>query len=150
MLAIGLIFGVAVMVLAITLFVSNEYEWGNGKAWIGNLIALCVSVFIVAATFVVYNHPLFKMEYIIMREAAPLIDKYAEEHPDSIYNPDQLLSISNDLVIDFATSIKGLPDMIKGVTGMTPEEIELEKIKIQNNRDMAEFEAWKLLKAKSE
>jgi hypothetical protein len=102
--------------------------------------AVILPIFLWLLTFVtiaVGNSNYFQPEYITLKIAAPQIDKYIENHPEVIYNPDAALTLVNDTAISLVASIKGLPNIVKRLSAGE----SVESIRIQ--QDMAEFRAWK-------
>lgn len=83
------------------------------------------------------NSKYFQQEYIVMKVAAPALDKYIEDHPDAIYNPDTALTMINDTALSLVSSIKNLPDLVKRIA--SGETIE----KIRAEQEIEEFKAWK-------
>jgi hypothetical protein len=120
--------------------------WGcehYGRGNIGKPIFF--SVFFTVLCFgciVTGNLNYFSPEYIVLRAAAPEVDKYIDKHPDAIYNPETALTMVNDTALGLVSSIKTLPDVIKKISAGVPIE------QIRAEQEMAEFKAWKAAQQK--
>jgi hypothetical protein len=101
-------------------------------------VALSIVCSIVLVSCIVLgNSRYFQPEYIVMRAAAPQLDRYIDDHPDAIYNPDTALTMVNDTALSLVSSIQNLPDLVKRIAGGEPIE------RIRAEQEMAEFKAWK-------
>ena len=135
LIGVGVLSGIAAGILLI----SSAFDW---VAW-ARLIVGIVCLLLCVTTIVLGNSKYFQPEFIVARHAAPYIDSYVEKNPEAIYNPDTLLTGVNDIAFGLIESIQGLPDVLKKLSGMSPDEIRAQREKAERDREMEEFRAWK-------
>jgi len=60
----------------------------------------------------IYHLPSLKEEIVIVRQVAPILDRYAEKNPESVYNPDVLLGAVDTTIQGIVSSTVELPKYI--------------------------------------
>jgi hypothetical protein len=112
----------------------------EGKAKAINIVAICC--FVLMSTMIgIGTSKYLSVEYRIVRTIATRVDPFVEAHPDSIYNPDTMLSTTDAAIKSTMQVLIDAPDVIKKLaSGKTFEDIN-------EARERAEFEAWKRSKS---
>jgi len=64
------------------------------------------------ACITVYTLPSLREEIVIAKQVAPILDKYAENNPESVYNPDVLLGAVDTTIQGIVNSAVELPKYI--------------------------------------
>ena len=123
LIALGVTAGFFSVVVWIMRGMFEEYDTHVKKAV---LSVLCVCLpFIWISCIAVYNLPSMRQEIVIAKQVAPVLDDYMERHPDSVYNPDIMLTALDDTVKGIVGSAVELPKYIqKLAAGGIPALIE--------------------------
>ena len=107
LIAFGWVSFITVIILAFCNFIDFN-SWGrivlNSFLVFFTLTAIaCLSI---------YHAPGLKEEIIIAKQVAPVLDRYAENNPESIYNPDIILGAVDDTIKGIVGSAIELPKYI--------------------------------------
>jgi hypothetical protein len=98
------------------------------------------SVIIMIFCITISTSNLMKPEWQIAKAISIEVDKYNENHPESVFNPTEMLSNVDNAALSIFSVIQDTPNLItKLASGKSISEI-------QEERDRAEFEEWRKTK----
>jgi len=98
----GIVFGLGSVVIWFICWCVHEGNSTDNEQLASSILSFVIPI-LCAACLAGYNMPFMREEIVIAKTVAPILDKYAEQHPESIYNPDVTLD-----AID--TAVKGIVD----------------------------------------
>jgi hypothetical protein len=104
-----------------------QYDKDEIKLYCRNLGSTLIFCCLCVGSIVIGNSKFMKADWIIIRTVAPILDKYVEEHPEAIYNPDTILSITNDTAVSIFQSIQTFPDILKRIANKETSSFNSEK-----------------------
>jgi len=84
------------------------------RGWTRGLTVVFATLFTLTwvGCLAVYNLPALKEEIVIAKQVAPILDDYAERYPESVYNPDVVLTALDDTVKGIVGTAIELPKYI--------------------------------------
>jgi hypothetical protein len=133
LITIGSVAGIVALVSLFKMVIILDNGEGNIKKY---LKRFCICVSLSCISILVCNLNYFKPEFIVLRVAAPKIDAYILENPETIYNPETTLNLLNDTAISFVESMKEFPKLIRKYSTIESSSQTVEQ-------EFEDFKKWK-------
>jgi len=139
----GIIIGIGIGSFLCSIVSFATYITGNNSATKDKILLVCCfgGIFLIICSFVAYNNKWLDSNWRIALEVSKRIDKYVDQNPGSIYDPDRLLTEVDKTIVSVFESVQRVPGIIQKLTnGQTMEVIKAE---INAQREREQFEAFK-------